>query len=304
MNKYAGGTTPWGHPNVIGFETPRHDDGSLEVIGFTYTSLATLQVGGHGERLVQCQEVKLVSHKTLPMQVDGEPCKLRPSTIIISLKNRANMIQKCKRRGSVPIIDPPSVRQLGIHVNRISMPDYEALHYEKEKLREASRTSLFSFPFPSSFLFFFLFLSPFHSLLSLFPFSSFSFPFSSFSFPFSSFSFPFSSFFLFIFFSFLFSFSFSILFLFLFFLSLLSFFLFLSFSPSVLSLFLSSSFSVSYPFLFISLSLLSLSLFSSSLPFLFSFFSSSVFSFLFCFLFSFLFFFFFAFSYSFLYLIF
>lgn len=136
--KYAGGTTPWGHPNVIGFETPRHDDGSLEVIGFTYTSLATLQVGGHGERLVQCQEVKLVSHKTLPMQVDGEPCKLRPSTIIISLKNRANMIQKCKRRGSVPIIDPPSVKQLGIHVNRISMPDYEALHYEKEKLREAS----------------------------------------------------------------------------------------------------------------------------------------------------------------------
>ncbi|GAB1605773.1 diacylglycerol kinase zeta-like [Argonauta hians] len=136
--KYAGGTTPWGHPNVLGFDTPRHDDGYLEVIGFTYTSLATVQVGGHGERLIQCQEVKLTTYKTIPMQVDGEPCKLKPSTIIISLKNQANMIQKCKRRGSMPIIDPPLAKRLVIQVSRISMSDYEALHYDKEKLQHAS----------------------------------------------------------------------------------------------------------------------------------------------------------------------
>ncbi|CAI9735816.1 diacylglycerol kinase zeta-like isoform X6 [Octopus vulgaris] len=136
--KYAGGTTPWGHPNVLGFETPRHDDGYLEVIGFTYTSLATVQVGGHGERLTQCQEVKLTTYKTIPMQVDGEPCKLKPSTIIINLKNQANMIQKCKRRGSMPILDPPPAKRLGIQVSRICMSDYEALHYDKDKLQSAS----------------------------------------------------------------------------------------------------------------------------------------------------------------------
>ena len=37
--RYASGTTPWGNPNAIGFEPQRHDDGHLEVIGFTYSSL-------------------------------------------------------------------------------------------------------------------------------------------------------------------------------------------------------------------------------------------------------------------------
>lgn len=63
---------------------------------------ATLQVGGHGERLHQCKEVTLTTFKSIPMQVDGEPCKLAPSVIHISLRNQANMVQKAKRRISMP----------------------------------------------------------------------------------------------------------------------------------------------------------------------------------------------------------
>ncbi|XP_056014781.1 diacylglycerol kinase zeta-like isoform X17 [Ostrea edulis] len=138
--RYASGTLPWGNPNTPGFEPQRHDDGYLEVIGFTYSSLATLYMGGHGERLIQCREIKLKTLKAIPMQVDGEPCRLRPSTIIIRARNQANMIAKPKRRGSVPIAnDPPSMpERLRIQVSRISMADYEQLNYDKDRLRGAS----------------------------------------------------------------------------------------------------------------------------------------------------------------------
>jgi diacylglycerol kinase (ATP) len=70
-----------------------------------FTFQAALQVGGHGERLYQCQVAKLTTYKPIPMQVDGEPCRLKPSTIEISLCNQANMVQKPKRRGSVPYLN-------------------------------------------------------------------------------------------------------------------------------------------------------------------------------------------------------
>uniref|UniRef100_A0A8C8VG30 Diacylglycerol kinase n=1 Tax=Pelusios castaneus TaxID=367368 RepID=A0A8C8VG30_9SAUR len=139
--RYCAGTMPWGNPGEHhDFEPQRHDDGCIEVIGFTMTSLAALQVGGHGERLHQCQEVMLTTSKAIPMQVDGEPCKLAASCIHITLRNQANMVQKTKRRNSMPLLNDqqPVPERLRIRVNRISMHDYEALHYEKEKLREAS----------------------------------------------------------------------------------------------------------------------------------------------------------------------
>ncbi|XP_053532582.1 diacylglycerol kinase zeta isoform X5 [Ictalurus punctatus] len=139
--RYCAGTMPWGNPSEHhDFEPQRHDDGCIEVIGFTMTSLATLQVGGHGERLNQCREVTLTTYKSIPMQVDGEPCKLAPSTINISLRNQANMVQKTKRRTSIPLLNDqqPIPERLRIRVNRISMHDYEDLHYHKEKLKEAS----------------------------------------------------------------------------------------------------------------------------------------------------------------------
>uniref|UniRef100_W5MED5 Diacylglycerol kinase n=1 Tax=Lepisosteus oculatus TaxID=7918 RepID=W5MED5_LEPOC len=139
--RYCAGTMPWGNPSEHhDFEPQRHDDGCIEVIGFTMTSLAALQVGGHGERLNQCREVTLTTYKSIPMQVDGEPCKLAPSIIRISLRNQANMVQKTKRRTSIPLLNDqqPIPERLRIRVNRISMHDYEALHYDKEKLKEAS----------------------------------------------------------------------------------------------------------------------------------------------------------------------
>ncbi|XP_073397782.1 diacylglycerol kinase zeta isoform X2 [Dendrobates tinctorius] len=139
--RYCAGTMPWGNPGEHhDFEPQRHDDGCIEVIGFTMASLAALQVGGHGERLHQCREVLLRTYKSIPMQVDGEPCKLGPSVVKIALRNQANLIQKTKRRTSVtPLNDQQTVPdRLRLRVSRISMHDYEALHYDKEKLREAS----------------------------------------------------------------------------------------------------------------------------------------------------------------------
>uniref|UniRef100_A0A665UFU1 Diacylglycerol kinase n=1 Tax=Echeneis naucrates TaxID=173247 RepID=A0A665UFU1_ECHNA len=139
--RYCAGTTPWGNPSDHhDFEPQRHDDGYIEVIGFTMTSLATLQVGGHGERLNQCREVTLTTTKPLAVQVDGEPCRLAPSVIHISLRNQANMIQKTKRRTSLPHLNDqqPVPERLRIRVSRIGMTDYEMLHYDKDKLRQSS----------------------------------------------------------------------------------------------------------------------------------------------------------------------
>uniref|UniRef100_A0A8C6HLC7 Diacylglycerol kinase n=1 Tax=Mus spicilegus TaxID=10103 RepID=A0A8C6HLC7_MUSSI len=114
--RYCAGTTPWGHPGEHhDFEPQRHDDGYLEVIGFTMTSLAALQV-------------------------DGEPCKLSASRIRIALRNQATMVQKAKRRSTAPLHSDqqPVPEQLRIQVSRVSMHDYEALHYDKEQLKEAS----------------------------------------------------------------------------------------------------------------------------------------------------------------------
>ncbi|XP_053717493.1 diacylglycerol kinase iota isoform X2 [Synchiropus splendidus] len=160
--RYCAGTMPWGNTgDHRDFEPQRHDDGCIEVIGFTMASLAALQVGGHGERLHQCREVVLTTFKTMPVQVDGEPCRLAPSTLRISLRNQANMVQKSKRRTSVPLLNdiqkvcaadlrrlsaPPDSfsvphavpERLRLRVNRICLQEYDRLQYDKERLRDIS----------------------------------------------------------------------------------------------------------------------------------------------------------------------
>ncbi|XP_077450637.1 diacylglycerol kinase iota isoform X11 [Stigmatopora argus] len=139
--RYCAGTVPWGNTgDHRDFEPQRHDDGRIEVIGFTVASLAALQVGGHGERLHQCREALLTTFKTVPVQVDGEPCRLAPSTLRISLRNQANMVQKSKRRTSVPLLNDPRAvpERLRLRVNRVGLREYERLQYDKERLRDIS----------------------------------------------------------------------------------------------------------------------------------------------------------------------
>ena len=129
----SGGGQPT--PAQTEFELQSYDDGLLEVIGFTATSLAALkvrtrtelschpnrlvitlnhailslprstpliamnvQVGGHGERIAQCATVRLRTLKTIPMQIDGEPSHLPPATICIALHSRAHCVLRSKKR--------------------------------------------------------------------------------------------------------------------------------------------------------------------------------------------------------------
>uniref|UniRef100_A0A158QEG8 Diacylglycerol kinase n=1 Tax=Hymenolepis diminuta TaxID=6216 RepID=A0A158QEG8_HYMDI len=94
--KYSAGTVPWGHSSGTD-QQQRIDDKKLEVIGLTTASLATLQMGGHGDRICQCSEMTLTTRKTIPMQIDGEPCRLGPSIIDIRLRNQAYVVQKTRR---------------------------------------------------------------------------------------------------------------------------------------------------------------------------------------------------------------
>ncbi|BHF77531.1 hypothetical protein SprV_0602063800 [Sparganum proliferum] len=94
--RYSAGTVPWGHPSDNG-SLQRIDDKKIEVIGLTTAALASLQFGGHGDRICQCSRVHLTTRKVIPMQVDGEPCRLCPSAIEINLRNQAFVIQKPRR---------------------------------------------------------------------------------------------------------------------------------------------------------------------------------------------------------------
>lgn len=97
--RYSAGTQPWGVPSdTAEFSESRPDDGRIEIVGFTTMSLAALQMGGHGVRLAQARNVTIVTSRTLPVQVDGEPCRLAPSNIQISLRNTTAMLTRVKRR--------------------------------------------------------------------------------------------------------------------------------------------------------------------------------------------------------------
>ena len=71
------GTRPWNR--ACGEQ--RIDDGLIEVIGLTTYQLPLLQAGGHGTCLAQCKSAKIVTSRTIPMQVDGEAIRLNPANI-------------------------------------------------------------------------------------------------------------------------------------------------------------------------------------------------------------------------------
>ena len=57
-----------------------------------------LYMNAHGERIAQCQHIKLITTASLPVQIDGEACKLKPSVIEVVLQNKAIMIKKAPLR--------------------------------------------------------------------------------------------------------------------------------------------------------------------------------------------------------------
>ncbi|EFX67242.1 hypothetical protein DAPPUDRAFT_203757 [Daphnia pulex] len=129
---YGGGTHPWNRAHGQDAAT---DDGMIEVVGLTTYQLPLLQAGGHGTCLAQCRTARIVTRRTIPMQVDGEACRLNPSIIGLQLLNQAPVL--AKRRAGFEPNPAPVVEQLKMQVKRISMAEYEANHYDKENLQSA-----------------------------------------------------------------------------------------------------------------------------------------------------------------------
>ncbi|XP_077530796.1 retinal degeneration A isoform X2 [Haemaphysalis longicornis] len=132
---YGGGTRPWGNPGTS-FESPQTDDGLIEVIGLTIYQMPFLQAGGHGTCLCQCRSARVVTSKTIPVQVDGEPCRLLPSLIELRMRNKACMVAKTKIHNQVPSQLP--LEKLTISIRKLNMADYENYHYDKDRLRTLS----------------------------------------------------------------------------------------------------------------------------------------------------------------------
>lgn len=127
---YSSGTRPWNRQ----FGEQRLDDGLIEVIGLTTYQLPLIQAGGHGHCITQCRTAKIVTRKTIPMQVDGEAVRVNPATIELSLLNQAKMLAK-RKSGSKISSHETKPSNLRVGVSRISMHDYEQNHCDKEQLK-------------------------------------------------------------------------------------------------------------------------------------------------------------------------
>ncbi|XP_076249554.1 retinal degeneration A isoform X2 [Calliopsis andreniformis] len=133
---YGGGTHPWGAAS--GTKEPSTNDGLIEVVGLTTYQLPLLQAGGHGTCIAQCSTAKLVTTRTIPMQVDGEACRLLPSIINLKLLNKATMLVKRRNTGKPPPDVP--LDRLKLPVMKIKMSDYERYHHDKEMLKNSATT--------------------------------------------------------------------------------------------------------------------------------------------------------------------
>merc|ERR1712223_28480 len=131
---FGSGTHPWNRASG----EQLMDDGMIEVIGLTTYQLPLLQAGGHGSCLAQCKSAKIVTTKTIPMQVDGEAIRLNPANIELKFLNQCCMLSKTKgqkTKGGHPSVEG-SLLKLG--VSRIKMQDYEVHHYKKDKIKDVA----------------------------------------------------------------------------------------------------------------------------------------------------------------------
>ncbi|XP_015184990.1 PREDICTED: eye-specific diacylglycerol kinase isoform X2 [Polistes dominula] len=133
---YGGGTHPWCAGSTT--KEPSTEDGLIEIVGLTTYQLPLLQAGGHGTCIAQCSKAKLVTTRTIPMQVDGEACRLLPSIINMSLLNKATMLAKRRNTGqSQP--DVAKLERLNLPVMRIKMSDYETYYHDKDRLKKVAK---------------------------------------------------------------------------------------------------------------------------------------------------------------------
>ncbi|KAI8121116.1 Eye-specific diacylglycerol kinase [Lucilia cuprina] len=129
---YGGGTHPWN--DSFGQSKPSIEDGLIEVVGLTTYQLPMLQAGLHGTCICQCRTARIVTTKTIPMQVDGEACRVKPCIIEVDLLNKAVMLAKRKQgRGDVQV-NP--LERLQLVILRVTMDQYERHHYDKPMLRK------------------------------------------------------------------------------------------------------------------------------------------------------------------------
>nr|XP_027194389.1 uncharacterized protein LOC113789101 isoform X3 [Dermatophagoides pteronyssinus] len=134
---YGGGTRPWPTSSApSNFQTPKTDDGYIEVIGLTTYQLPLLQAGGHGTIIAQCRNANIITWRTIPMQVDGEPCRLLPSIINLELRNKANIVANTKTFEHKRQM--PALEKITLKIRKLNLNDYETYHYDKEKLKEIS----------------------------------------------------------------------------------------------------------------------------------------------------------------------
>ncbi|XP_024082397.1 eye-specific diacylglycerol kinase isoform X2 [Cimex lectularius] len=130
---YGGGAKPW--PPMDGMK-PSTDDGLIEVVGLTTYQLPLLQAGGHGTGICQCKSAVITTFKTIPMQVDGEACKLNPSIITMSFLNKAPMVAKRGRTSRVST--QTHLEPINIGVQKINIADYEEYQCDTEHLKKAA----------------------------------------------------------------------------------------------------------------------------------------------------------------------
>jgi len=94
IKSYAGGTRPWNRKN--GHQDM--SDGLLEVVAIDNLDLAILHAGGSGASVCQCRRAVITTRKPVPMQVDGEPCLMKPCTITISMEEGQAKVGKMLAR--------------------------------------------------------------------------------------------------------------------------------------------------------------------------------------------------------------
>jgi diacylglycerol kinase (ATP) len=123
--KYSSGTNPWGSHTSAQFRTQAYDDGYLEIIGCFTGTLTKLQLGGYGERICQAKSIKLITCTEIPMQIDGEPFRVPPSVIEITLKNQTQMLE-CIKNSKISSISQAEClsSRTKFEIKCISLSDY------------------------------------------------------------------------------------------------------------------------------------------------------------------------------------